>query len=146
MKPTLPHLLLTAGLLLGTGTAQAALPDTATLHKNPQCGCCDAYARHLERLGIDVTISDDRELGAVKQSAGVPYGQGSCHTVEIGDYVIEGHVPMAAVTALFEQLPDTDGIGLAGMPSGTPGMPGPQNAPYEVYQFRNHEASPFMTL
>ncbi|KGE79161.1 hypothetical protein CVH10_00120 [Halomonas sp. ND22Bw] len=146
MKPAFSHLLLTAGLALGATTAHAALPDTAILYKNPQCGCCDGYARHLERLGIDVTVVDDQPLGEIKQDAGVPYGQGSCHTVEMGDYVIEGHVPMAAVEALFAQRPDTDGIGLAGMPSGTPGMPGPQNAPYEVYQFRDQQASPFMTL
>lgn len=64
----------------------------------------------------------------------------------MGDYVIEGHVPLAAVQALFDQQPDTEGIGLAGMPSGTPGMPGPQQKPYVVYQFRDREESPFMTL
>ncbi|MDR5868076.1 DUF411 domain-containing protein [Halomonas koreensis] len=146
MTPTFPRLLLTTGLLLGATTAHAALPDEATLYKNPQCACCDGYARHLERLGVDVTIVDDRPLGEVKQDAGVPYGLGACHTTVMGGYVIEGHVPLAAVEALFEQRPDTDGIGLAGMPIGTPGMPGPQREPYEVYQFRDHQDTPFMTL
>ncbi|WP_246007552.1 DUF411 domain-containing protein [Halomonas nitroreducens] len=146
MKLTMPHLLMATGLLLGATTAHAALPDEATLYKNPQCGCCDGYARHLERMGVDVTLVDDRELGEVKQAEGVPYGLGACHTVVMGDYVIEGHVPLAALEALFDQQPDIDGIGLAGMPSGTPGMPGPQREPYEVYQFRDRQESPFMTL
>lgn len=139
-------LLLSAALLLGAGSAQAALPTQATLYKNPQCACCDGYARHLEALGVEVSVVDDRPLGRVKQATGVPYGLGSCHTVTMGDYVIEGHVPMAAVERLFEERPAIDGIGLSGMPVGTPGMPGPQRSPYEVYQFTDRQDAPFMTL
>ncbi|NYS59359.1 DUF411 domain-containing protein [Vreelandella salicampi] len=146
MRRMTTTLLLSGSMLFGAVSAQAALPAEATLYKNPQCGCCDAYARHLEAQGIDVAIVDDVELGNVKLQAGVPYGLGSCHTIELGEYWIEGHVPMEAVTAMFDQQPDIDGIGLAGMPIGTPGMPGPQDAPYEVYAFTNQEDAPFMTL
>ena len=139
-------LLLSAALLLGAGSAQAALPTQATLYKNPQCGCCDGYARHLEALGVAVTVIDDRNLGQLKEATGIPYGLGSCHTVEMGQYVIEGHVPMAAVQRLFEERPAIDGIGLPGMPVGTPGMPGPQRSPYEVYGFTDRQDAPFMTL
>lgn len=48
--------------------------------------------------------------------------------------------------SFFEERPDTRGIGLAGMPIGTPGMPGPRQGDWDVYQFRDGEASPFMTL
>ncbi|NAW35342.1 DUF411 domain-containing protein [Halomonas alimentaria] len=146
MKRTPSSLLFSASLLLGAGTAHAALPAEATLYKNPQCGCCDEYARHLEEHGVEVTIVDDVELGKVKQDAGLPYGLGSCHTIEMGEYVIEGHVPMEALERLFEERPDTDGIGLAGMPIGTPGMPGPKQEAWNVYQFRDGEPQPFMTL
>ena len=138
--------LLSSALLFGATSAQAALPGEATLYKNPQCGCCDEYARHLEEQGGDGTIVDDAQLGEIKQQAGVPYGLGSCHTIEMGEYWIEGHVPMEAVTKLFEEQPDVGGIGLAGMPIGTPGMPGPQSEPYEVYTFTDQEDAPFMTL
>lgn len=146
MKRFAPTLLVSAVLLIGTGTAHAALPDAATLYKNPQCSCCDEYARQLEALGVEVTIVDDVPIGEVKQRAGLPYGLGSCHTIEMGDYVIEGHVPFEAVERLFEENPDTDGIGLAGMPIGTPGMPGPKQGDWNVYQFRAGEAQPYMTL
>lgn len=53
---------LSSALALGAASAQAALPDEATLYKNPQCGCCDEYARHLEGQGVGVTIVDDIEL------------------------------------------------------------------------------------
>lgn len=139
--------LLLAGLTtLGATAAQAALPETATLYKNPQCMCCDGYARHLEEQGVDVTVISDVEMGRVKRQAGVPYGMGSCHTVKVGDYWIEGHVPLAALEAFFADTPDAAGIGLAGMPIGTPGMPGAKQEPYSVYTFSDHEATPYMTL
>ncbi|MCL7941577.1 hypothetical protein M8009_14905 [Halomonas sp. ATCH28] len=141
-----PTLFLSGALLAGATTAQAALPAEAMLYKNPQCGCCDGYAEHLEEMGIAVTVIDDRDLGQIKEAAGLPYGLGSCHTVEMGGYVIEGHVPLAAVEKLFEERPAIDGIGLAGMPIGTPGMPGPQQAPYKVYQFTDRQDAAFMTL
>lgn len=146
MKRLMPTLLVSSALLISAGTAQAAMPDAATLYKNPQCGCCDEYARQLEVLGVEVAIVDDVPLGQVKGRVGLPYGLGSCHTIEMGEYVIEGHVPFAAVERLFEEQPDTDGIGLAGMPIGTPGMPGPKQDDWNVYQFRAGEAQPYMTL
>ncbi|AXY43169.1 DUF411 domain-containing protein [Halomonas sp. JS92-SW72] len=139
-------LLLSAALLLGAGTAHAALPDKATMFKNPECGCCDEYARQLEARGVEVKIVDDIEVGKIKQRVGLPFGLGSCHTIQMGGYAIEGHVPFEAVEKLFEERPDTRGIGLAGMPIGTPGMPGPRQGDWDVYQFRDGEASPFMTL
>ena len=53
-------------LLPSAAAAQEARPF-ATIFKNPQCGCCDGYARHLEALGVEVTIIDDVELGQIKQ-------------------------------------------------------------------------------
>jgi len=95
-------LLLTSGfLLLGASNVQAGISDTATLYKNPSCLCCDGYAESLEDQGIDVDVVSNRDLGKVKKNAGIPYGHGACHTTILGDYVIEGHVPFAAVETLF---------------------------------------------
>ena len=88
-------LLVSGSLLLGATAAQAGLPDEATMYKNPQSGCC----------------TDDAELGEIKQRAGVPHGLGSCHTIGIGEYWIEGHVPMEAITKLFEDQPDRHWLG-----------------------------------
>ena len=146
MKAVVTTLFTSTLLLLGASTVQAAISDSARLYKNPACACCDGYARHLESKGIDIEIIDDQDLGQVKMEAGIPRGQGSCHTVMLGDYVIEGHVPFMAIEKLFDERPDIDGISLAGMPQGTPGMPGTQRVPYEVMSFDDREASPFLTL
>ncbi|MFG6178874.1 DUF411 domain-containing protein [Halomonas sp. THAF12] len=142
-RPT--ALWLTTALLTLTGTAQAEALE-ARLYKSPSCGCCSAYARQLAERGVDVEVVETHDLGGVKQAAGVPYGEGACHTIELEGYVIEGHVPFAAIDRLLEERPDIDGIGLAGMPVGTPGMPGPQQAPFEVKQFDDRRATPWMTL
>lgn len=126
--------------------AQAAVPTEATLYKNPECTCCDEYARILETRGIQIVIVDDANMGEIKQQAHLPYGLGSCHTLKIGNYHVEGHVPYEAITELFRQQPAIHGITLPGMPQGSPGMPGPQRSPFEIEQFTDRQAEPFMTL
>ena len=86
------------------------------------------------------------DMGSIKEQYGIEEDKQSCHTTVIGDYFVEGHVPLAAVEKLLSEKPAIDGIGLPGMPIGTPGMPGVKQAPYEVYQKNGSDFSPFMTL
>src|SRR3546814_12724633 len=73
-------------------------------------------------------------LNPFKERLGVPYGKGSCHTAEVGGYVVEGHVPADDVKRLLAQQLDAKGLVLPGMPLGSPGMemPGGQTEPYTV--------------
>ena len=135
-----------------TYEAQLAVADfgagqSVTLYKSPNCGCCTGHAKALEEAGFAVTIEETNNLDAIKQSNNVPAEGASCHTSIIGDYVVEGHVPLEAIEKLLTEEPDTAGIGLPGMPIGTPGMPGPKTAPYEVYQLSDTgEMSPYLSL
>jgi len=108
--------------------------QSITLYKSPNCGCCSGHAEALEAAGFTVTIEETDDLDLVKQTHSIPAGGASCHTSVIGDYVVEGHVPLEAIEKLLAEKPDIAGIGLSGMPIGTPGMPGRKIAPYEVYQ------------
>jgi len=108
--------------------------QSVTLYKNPNCGCCTGHAKALEDAGFVVTIEETDNLDVVKQSYNIPPGGESCHTSVIGDYVVEGHVPLEAIEKLINEQPEIAGIGLPGMPIGTPGMPGRKVAPFEVYQ------------
>ncbi len=105
-----------------------------TMYKTPNCGCCTGYADELRRQGFDVTVIKTVDMGAVKQKYGIPLDKQSCHTSIIGNYFVEGHVPIEAVNKLLKEKPAIDGIGLPEMPIGTPGMPGPKREPYRVYQ------------
>ncbi len=63
-------------------------------------------------------------MSQFKEQNGVPAEAGSCHTALIGGYVVEGHVPVEAITKLLEEQPDAVGIALPGMPADSPGMGG----------------------
>lgn len=121
--------------------------ESITLYKNPNCGCCEEYAAILRQHGFDVVVEKTNDLDAVKADHNIPVARASCHTSVMGDYVVEGHVPLEAVAKLIQEQPIVAGIGLAGMPIGTPGMPGAKIAPYEVYQLSDTgEASPYITI
>lgn len=121
--------------------------ETVTLYKSPNCGCCTGHAEALEAAGFTVNIIETNELDDIKTSQNIPPEGASCHTSVIAGYTVEGHVPLAAIEKLLTEKPDIAGIGLPGMPIGTPGMPGKKTAPYEVYQLTgNGQMSPYMTI
>lgn len=121
--------------------------QSVTLYKSPNCGCCTGHAKALEEAGFVVTIEETDNLDEIKRAQNVPADGASCHTSVIGDYVVEGHVPLEAIEKLLAEKPDISGIGLPGMPIGTPGMPGKKTAPYEVYQLSTEgEMSPYITI
>lgn len=104
------------------------------VHKSPSCGCCGLWVEHMQQAGFHVEVIDTDDLGPVKQRLGVPFGKGSCHTAEVGGYVIEGHVPAEDVLRLLAERPKARGLVLPGMPLGSPGMEVPDGRvqPYTV--------------
>jgi len=75
-------------------------------------------------------------LGAKKAEVGLPAGLVSCHTAEVGGYVVEGHIPAEVITRMLEEKPDIVGIAVPGMPIGSPGMEmGDRKDPYNVIAF-----------
>jgi hypothetical protein len=126
---------LTLGLLLIGAQAGAEERPKATLYKQPYCGCCDGHADHLRTNGYDVTVVQTENLTQVKQKHGVPQEFEGCHTIEVGGYVVEGHVPASIIRKLLRERPALRGISLPGMPDGSPGMSGTKKEPFVVYGF-----------
>lgn len=133
---------LLAGLAVVPFVSAPLLGQTAELplvvvNKDPSCGCCGAWAAHIEAAGFPVRLVDTGDLEAVKSGLGVPIELGSCHTAEVDGYVIEGHVPAAALLRLLADRPVATGLAVPGMPVGSPGMELPGVAPehYEVVLF-----------
>ena len=62
-----------------------------------------------------------------------PRSVGARHTTPIGGYVVEGHVPLAVLDRLLAERPAICGISLPGLPTGSPGMPGPKSEPFTIY-------------
>lgn len=114
---------------------RAQVRPAVTLHKDPACGCCSGWARHLGGAGFTVTAIDAADMITVKTRLGVPPDVQTCHTAEIGRYVIEGHVPAAAIERLLAEAPDAKGLAVPGMPIGSPGMEGDTPETYDVVLF-----------
>ena len=96
----------------------AALPRM-TVHKTPTCGCCGSWIDHVKKAGFTVDVHDMDDPGPVKERLGVPYAKGSCHTAEVGGYLIEGHIPAEDIKRLLAEKPDARGLVLPGMPLGS---------------------------
>lgn len=103
------------------------------LYKNPQCGCCDAYAKHLEENGFEVELINTTDMAEVKEKHGVPEKLEGCHTALIKGYVFEGLVPAKYVKSIVESGKPVKGLSVPGMPVGAPGMEGNKKQPINVY-------------
>ena len=106
-----------------------------TVTKTPGCGCCSAWADIAGAAGYDVDVIENDDYAATKQEHGVPDALRSCHSARVDGYVIEGHVPMAAIEKLLKERPDVTGISVPGMPAGSPGMGDDPTAQFDVIVF-----------
>jgi hypothetical protein len=116
--------------------AAEALPKM-TVTRDPNCGCCGNWVAHVKAAGFPVEMVELADVMPLKARLGVPEALMSCHTAEIGGYVVEGHVPAEAIKRLLVERPQAKGIAVAGMPIGSPGMEVPGQPPqaYEVILF-----------
>jgi hypothetical protein len=108
----------------GAGTAGVAPGTRINVVRDRGCTCCEGWAAAMKAAGYTVGLQELdrtdrlRHFRISEQAAG-------CHTAQVGGYLVEGHVPLAAVAKLLRERPRTRGVALPGMPTGTPGMPGP---------------------
>jgi hypothetical protein len=125
-------------MFLAASTLVVPLPARAAhmrviLYKNPQCDCCEYYAGYLRRNGFAVDVKPTNDLATMSRQAGVPEELEGCHISMIDGYVVEGHVPIAAIGKLLAERPAIIGITLPGMPMGSPGMTGKKQKPLVIY-------------
>lgn len=116
--------------------ATAPKSVSATVYLTPTCGCCSKWVEHLEAAKIAVTREVTANLDAVPARTRVPSQLRSCHTAVIGDYLVEGHVPVDVIQKMLKERPKIAGIAVPGMPIGSPGMEGPNPRPYSIVAFR----------
>jgi hypothetical protein len=112
-----------AALLAGAGLAHAKPSVPLEVWKDPNCGCCEDWMKHLEANGFTVRVHDDGN-NAVRARLGIDRKYASCHTAVVGGYAIEGHVPAAQIERLLREKPKARGLAVPGMPVGAPGMDG----------------------
>ena len=87
-------------LILNVSTALAE--THITVHKSPTCGCCENYVEYLRSNGFDVQAIDESDMSAIKKRYGSTH-LASCHTALVNGYVVEGHVPVAAIRKMLRK-------------------------------------------
>ncbi len=117
--------LLAAALATATLNLQAQSLPLVEVWKDPNCGCCKDWVKHLKVNGFRVKVYDEGNTAARKR-LGLPDKLGSCHTAKVAHYVVEGHVPASDIQRLLRERPQAIGLAVPGMPVGSPGMDGPE--------------------
>ncbi|WP_424138138.1 DUF411 domain-containing protein [Roseomonas chloroacetimidivorans] len=119
---------------LPVGIAHAVQPVRIEVWKDPSCGCCEGWVKHMRAAGFEATVHEVADLQSIKATNNVPDTLQSCHTAVVGGYIVEGHVPAADVHRLLAERPRAKGLSAPGMPPSSPGMDIP-GTPYEVVLF-----------
>jgi hypothetical protein len=100
----------------------AALPDIA-VYRNPGCGCCEGWVKHMIAAGFKVTIEDDPNPNARRKSLKIPADLASCHIALADGYAFEGHIPADDVVKFLNDRPaGAIALVVPGVPMESPGM------------------------
>ena len=128
-------LLLALGALPFATLAQQPTKVLVEVWKDPNCGCCQDWVKHLEANGFAVKVNHGGH-SEMRAKLGIPAKLGSCHTALVGGYAVEGHVPAKDIRRLLKEQPQAVGLTVPGMPVGSPGMDAPdyggRKDPYDV--------------
>ena len=130
-KRNLLNSLLFSGILIvntfnaqeGTAKNQENIDIPEVLsYRSASCGCCKKWVNHLRDNGLEVVDKIVEDVSVIKNQYQIPNNLRSCHSAQIANYMIEGHVPIESINKLFREKPNINGIAVPGMPLGSPGM------------------------
>ena len=127
IKNLLNSLLFSGILIVNTFNAQESNAKTqensntlkVVSYRSASCGCCKKWVNHLRNNGLEVVDNIVEDMSKIKEQYYVPNNLRSCHSAKIGNYIIEGHVPIKSINKLFKEKPSISGIAVPGMPHGS---------------------------
>ena len=90
-------------------------------YRSASCGCCKKWINHLRDNGLEVVDNIVQDVSVIKNQYQIPNNLRSCHSAQISNYTIEGHVPIESINKLFREKPNINGIAVPGMPPGSAG-------------------------
>ncbi len=122
-RTALLFLVASTSVLIAPRAGRAAALPAIAVYRNPGCGCCEGWVKHMIAAGFKVTIEDDPNLAARRESLKIPADLASCHIGLADGYAFEGHIPAGDVVKFLKERP-TGAIALVvpGMPMESPGM------------------------
>lgn len=117
-------------LALALIAAPAMAAGDIVMHRDPGCGCCEAWAAQVTTaFGQAVKIVDAPSRAGLHKRLGMQPALASCHTAIIDGMAFEGHVPIADMKRVLITRPaGVTGLAVPGMPIGSPGMEVPGRA------------------
>lgn len=134
-------------LALALVAAPAMAAGDIVMHRDPGCGCCEAWAAQVAKaFGQSVKIVDQPNRAGLYKRLGMQPRLASCHTALIDGIAFEGHVPIADMKRVLATRPaGVTGLAVPGMPIGSPGMEVPGRVPdkFTVVAFGPGKASVF---
>ena len=134
-------------LALALYGAPALAASDIVMHRDPGCGCCEAWAAQVAKaFGQSVKIVDQPDRAGLHKRVGMKPALASCHTALIDGMAFEGHVPIAEMKRVLAKRPaGVTGLAVPGMPIGSPGMevPGRTGDKFTVVAFGPGKASVF---
>jgi hypothetical protein len=122
-------------ILLAISSPSQSSEPLVTVFKNPTCACCGKWVEHLKANGFAVKVQEANYTADYERQYHVPRSMLSCHTAVVNGYTIEGHVPAAEIKRLLNERPKVVGLGVPGMPVGSPGMEAAHSDAYSVFAF-----------
>ncbi len=93
---------------------------------------------HLRDNGFEVNDIEVDDIAAHQEEHGVPSEVRGCHSAQVGDYMVEGHVPADLLKRFLKEdkgLAGIAGITVPGMIVGPPGMEGKESVLYDILTF-----------
>lgn len=130
--------LFSIGMAIAPFWANAEALPRLQVWRDAGCGCCGAWVEHMRAAGFPVEDNVGPSVASARRMLGTPADLLSCHAGRVDGFVLEGHVPALAVKRLLALRPVTiRGLAVPAMPTGSPGMEVPGQAPdtYDVIAF-----------
>lgn len=116
-------LLASASVLIVPSAGRAAALPAMAVYRNPGCGCCEGWVKHMSAAGFTMTVEDDPDLAARRQGLKIPADLASCHIGLAEGYAFEGHIPPGDIVKFLQERPaGAIGLVVPGMPMESPGM------------------------
>jgi hypothetical protein len=122
-RTTLLSLIASVSVVIAPRAGRAAAFPPVAVYRNPGCGCCEGWVKHMIAAGFTVTMEDDPNLAARRESLKIPADLASCHIALVDGYAFEGHIPVEDVVKFLKERPvGAIALVVPGMPMESPGM------------------------
>ena len=122
-------------------------------YRSASCSCCKKWINHLVENGLKVVYNIVDDIPKIKNKYQIPNDLRSCHSAQIGNYILEGHVTIESIKKLYKERPLISSLAVPGMPHGSPGMEihshksnSHNYESYKVFSFGKYEKKYLITL